>query len=518
MPKINFNPNDMEQLIPYLESLTTVESVLENSALIYSSPVNIKKVELENIIRFGDLSLESLDAEHSKVAHIANTAIVNNIPVVESTQNYLVKMTNLINRKLQKMNTLDKYTDHELNLVMLENQLFDMDYTYKYPSTECYQFGQHEAVFENLCMSTTQKMLTPLSMLNLCRNYFSSPALSSDENFSHFNQSFKSQVMETLRYEMKDNNYKDLPLLEALADIRETLLDDYFDNDTAICRINQMFDEMEADMKSMIDDHFCKIKMEFMDMMGHECASPVAELNPFSSIYNMTPFPVGARTVHKTVNACLNAETDEQLIESLNQFATMMTICETFGEDILTEDAGSLVNKAKRAMTRTGKKITATVRKVGDEARRAKDTTKKITDPMVRFIENSYDTVAKADIDERKKIVMTSGFKGKLRRLIKWIKDVGILGIATGTMSSLGFTVGTVIAAIALVGYILRNASLDADARKQVLRELEDELKITREKIEDSRGDENKQNKYELMRIESKLDKEINRIKRRLAY
>ena len=53
----------------------------------------------------------------------------------------------------------------------------------------------------------------------------------------------------------------------------------------------------------------------------------------------------------------------------------------------------------------------------------------------------------------------------------------------------------------------------DKKTRDKVVRELEEELKITREKIEDSRSDGNKQAKYALMRLESKLEKQIAEVK-----
>ena len=46
-----------------------------------------------------------------------------------------------------------------------------------------------------------------------------------------------------------------------------------------------------------------------------------------------------------------------------------------------------------------------------------------------------------------------------------------------------------------------------------VERQLELELKLTREKIEDSRNDGNKQEKYALMRLESKIEDDIARLK-----
>ena len=42
---------------------------------------------------------------------------------------------------------------------------------------------------------------------------------------------------------------------------------------------------------------------------------------------------------------------------------------------------------------------------------------------------------------------------------------------------------------------------------------MEDELEVVKEKIDDSRGDENKQKKYELMRIRNELQRQMDRVK-----
>ena len=241
-------------------------------------------------------------------------------------------------------------------------------------------------------------------------------------------------------------------------------------------------------------------------------------MNPFNSIYQMTPFPVGARTVTRTVNNCLNAETEEELIESLNEFGRLMTVCETLGEDILTEKTDTAIAKAKRSIKRGTDKVVQGAKTVGKKIHGSAVATKKIVDPMVRFIEKTYDDATQKDLDERKKIVMSQGIKGKVLKIGKWIRDVAIGAIATGTLASAGFSVATVISGIALLGYVARNAMLNNRARSAVIKELEDELAITREKIEDSRGDDNKQNKYQLMRIETKLQKELNRVKMHRQY
>ena len=189
-----------------------------------------------------------------------------------------------------------------------------------------------------------------------------------------------------------------------------------------------------------------------------------------------------------------------------------------FGDEILTEKTDSIMAKAKRKMKKTTDKAVQGAKTAVKKSHDAKVATKKVVDPMVRFIEKTYDDATMKDLDERKQAVMAKGLKGKALKVGKWIRDVAIGGVATGAMVAIGFDLGAVLSAISLIAYIARNAKLDSRARSAVIKELEDELRITREKIDDSRGDDNKQNKYQLMRIESKLEKELNRVKMHNQY
>lgn len=95
-------------------------------------------------------------------------------------------------------------------------------------------------------------------------------------------------------------------------------------------------------------------------------------------------------------------------------------------------------------------------------------------------------------------------------------KVVGGAGKAAGTVTG-----GLSAIAITIIGLmVVRALSKNTEERekKRILLELETELKIVKEKIEDARGDNNKQQKYELMRIQANLEKEITRIKHGLRY
>ena len=92
-----------------------------------------------------------------------------------------------------------------------------------------------------------------------------------------------------------------------------------------------------------------------------------------------------------------------------------------------------------------------------------------------------------------------------VEELFKILKN----GIALGVV----FAVSPAIAVIGLLGAIAIDQKLDRDARQEILHELENELKMCDEKIEDARGDRNKEKKYQLMRIKHKLEHDIGRIK-----
>ena len=125
MSKITFNPNNTEQLIVYLESLNSIDDLLENSALIYSSELDIKKGALENAIRFGSLSMDELNAENTKLNTLMNNILLNNMPVSEGTQVYLTKMSKLVKTKIA--NHPDINPDKRLNILnILEESLYDI--------------------------------------------------------------------------------------------------------------------------------------------------------------------------------------------------------------------------------------------------------------------------------------------------------------------------------------------------------------------------------------------------------
>ena len=75
-----------------------------------------------------------------------------------------------------------------------------------------------------------------------------------------------------------------------------------------------------------------------------------------------------------------------------------------------------------------------------------------------------------------------------------------------------------IVSGIIFIGHIATDKYLDKKERAKLLRELEDEIQICNEKIDDSRGDDNKQKKYELMRIRNQLTRTSEKIRLGLKY
>ena len=92
-----------------------------------------------------------------------------------------------------------------------------------------------------------------------------------------------------------------------------------------------------------------------------------------------------------------------------------------------------------------------------------------------------------------------------------------IVGGAAG-LAAFGPLAGAIIGFIGFLGARGVSKNVEDREKKRILLELETELKIVKEKVEDSKAENNKKQKYQLMRIQANLEKEITRIKHGLRY
>ena len=133
---------------------------------------------------------------------------------------------------------------------------------------------------------------------------------------------------------------------------------------------------------------------------------------------------------------------------------------------------------------------------------------------MEKFFTQQLEKIKQADANERRNLILKGGWA--YPKILRWIKR----GIGIGALSAVGtvFTPAAMVAGLVLIGYIATDKYLDKNERQKILKELEDEIQIVNEKIDDSRGDDNKQKKYELMRIRNQLNRTYDKVKLNLKY
>lgn len=241
----------------------------------------------------------------------------------------------------------------------------------------------------------------------------------------------------------------------------------------------------------------------------HESESTGFNPNPYN-IYENCPFDVMGRETTRGLIQLYEAVTDTEIMEALMNLGRLNIAMES--QFYVTE--GNAVAKKAREISRKANKAEAKViQSAGGTISQIRKAGKEAVTPMEKFINGSIEKIKKADANERRNIIIKGGILPKVWR---WIKR-GIVMIIGGA-AGVAFSPAAVATGIAFIGWVTSDKFLDKRERAKILRELEDEIQIVNEKIDDSRGDENKQKKYELMRIRNDLKRTQDKIRLGLRY
>ena len=227
-------------------------------------------------------------------------------------------------------------------------------------------------------------------------------------------------------------------------------------------------------------------------------------------------------------------EYEDFLMES---FARALIDC-NMNIDIAMESLSTLAVYSPYDVSKESiKATTEAVTRNRNEVNRAVHTVSKATDkasakvsPYVESIKNVYDKLMGEEAVKEE--IVKGGLQGWLlswRRLfLKLItvwKTAGVVTMAGAAIGSIaGFPWSLIIAGVLLVGrmyFYLKTLKAMAGftdddrelGKKRILNELELELKICREKIDDARASGDTKARYNLLRIESKIENEIYRIR-----
>lgn len=195
--------------------------------------------------------------------------------------------------------------------------------------------------------------------------------------------------------------------------------------------------------------------------------------------------------------------TDGEIMECFNE---IIELADEYGA-VVTEE--SRVVNAVHSVAKKGdaasRKASLSIRKSGRQVRRVKTTASKIPGHFDSLINGTFGALKRMDENERKRRILEGSFRFKLYRIIR-----------NGALIGTGAAVAPALTAIGIITHLLRNRKLDERARDKLIQEMESELRIVKEKVKDAdnKGDDRK--KYQLMRIENRLEEDLKRIKFRL--
>jgi hypothetical protein len=202
----------------------------------------------------------------------------------------------------------------------------------------------------------------------------------------------------------------------------------------------------------------------------------------------------------------------------LDQMVELYQITEALCEYESTLEASSrIISRGTEKVTRAIGNKSAKSRGMsaaGSTVGQIKRGAKIIDDRASGAINNKIDQIINFGRDmKREKLI-----EGKNTIRVSKVLKAAIAIIAAKGLIKSHPLVGTAITLIGLLGARGLSKATEVREKRRIMLELETELKITREKIEDAKAENAKEKKYQLMRIENELEKEIFRIKHGMKY
>lgn len=473
----------------------------------------VKKESVNVVKEFTDIYSQDM----AVLTIMENSSMVKAFELGENESNVLelLNTMNVIERQKQAKlsdgidpqemdNIINTQNLHEDEVIDIDDMSFRF-YSNLTPSdeedctlTECVMIDTMDMNFRNLNKIVRESYLTGSSLIN-GMIYIVIEACNKDTV-----QDFLQTYANTARYEFTHEGYSDIPLYEA-TNFAVNFIEKRCEGD--IILLENLY-SLKGYMKEVLDSTY--------DAVREEAVAPSTTDTGFNpdpfDIGSLTPFPVGNRKVNSVFCDILKAETDEEITEALIHFAKVSKgINEAY--EVITE--GKVAKVARSASDKAERKFSVSAMK--DKTDTVKTAVKRTTDPMEKFIEQQWDKVREKDANERRNIILKGNtMSGTIAKITRWIKR-SIPIIALGVVGQV-VPAAAIISGITFLGYVCTDKYLDRRERTKLLQEIEDEIQLVNEKIDDSRGDDNKQNKYELMRIRNQLKRTQDKIRFGLKY
>lgn len=175
-----------------------------------------------------------------------------------------------------------------------------------------------------------------------------------------------------------------------------------------------------------------------------------------------------------------------------------------YEDSVLLEANGTLKDKAKKVAIKADEKsrdLTNKARKGIDDTRRVTTITGKAVGRLANLIDSTYVKLRDMDKDQQRKALLTGGI---YKRAFKFFR----LAVVGGSVSLFS----PALSLIVMVCMIARRHMNDTKLINDLKHDLETERRIINEKIRDADSNGDKKQKYQLMRLEDKISKEIARL------
>lgn len=252
--------------------------------------------------------------------------------------------------------------------------------------------------------------------------------------------------------------------------------------------------------------HLCKLRDEVESLCEGLVKAKVTEIgDKFEIEYDeVAPALLQYKVLESLYKFTFDTSEDfevmsEQLTQFVKDYNEYTVACEATNKK---KGSKSLVWKAGHAVEKKTHQILNNGRDAYDTNHRNTTPVKKAAGNVEKLVNHPLNQIINIDKEERRKRLVEGRFRLRVWKLIRKYMITSALSVVAGP----------IIAAIGFIGSFALDKTLDKKVKKQIIHEMETELKIVEEKIEDAKGERKDKEKYQLMRIKAKLEKEINRI------
>ena len=313
--------------------------------------------------------------------------------------------------------------------------------------------------------------------------------------------------------------------LEFIRDCNSSILYKYKYMESYIQGVSNVYDSLESLLENQSDkmiDYVLDELSHCNKLIEHFLSIESGEMND-QFIYEQ------AVTKFKTMVEEIFFKNDESDID-MEQFITLCALTDVLCEYETTLEASSRIitkgtDKVVRAVGNTSAKARG-MSKSDSKLGQIKRGAKVVDDRVSMAINSQIDQIVNFSEEAKREKIISGRSMIKVSRLLKTAITAIIAGKVVSKLPKqkivgIPFTklwikaplLGLATTAIGLLTARALSKKTEVKEKRKILFDLETELKVVKEKIEDAKGDNAKEQKYQLMRIESQLEKEIFRIK-----